>query len=53
MEEEVRCDVCGELFFEDELENGECEICREKEYQTADEIAQENGFSSWESSYNQ
>lgn len=51
-EEEVRCDVCGELFFEDELQDGQCETCRDK-YPTMDDIANENGFSSWGSSYEQ
>ena len=38
MEEEVRCDVCGELFFEDELQDGQCETCRDK-HPTMDDIA--------------
>jgi predicted Zn-ribbon and HTH transcriptional regulator len=50
---EAECGICGHEFEEEELENGECPECREKEYYSLDEIAQENGFSSWGSSYNQ
>lgn len=53
MDDYRECDVCHEEFPEDELIDGECEECREREFFTLDEIAQENGFSSWASSYNQ
>lgn len=54
---EITCDCCGELFFEDELTDGECETCigkeEENDFFSDDELAQYNGFLSMQSSYEQ